>query len=401
MTKNLLLLSYWFPPNNVIGASRAFAIAKHFSEKGWKVTVICVDSNSVSKDFSVDLSSFDIYRIPDTWLTQFLNFKLGRSRLVRVLSALVRVVSLPDGLRSTTKQFEKIAEKIGEDRQFDVILSTALPFSQHAVACRIAQKTDTYLVLDNRDAWACNTYRRRLPFSCWLEKIYERRVLSNADLISTISDGMSEHYRNTHPNLSARIRTVRNGVDHSEPKQAEPLVDSSGRLRIVYTGILYGEKRDITPALEAASRSGLPVSFDFYGSESDQIQAFKAKFPKLDIVDNGRVSREKALDAQKNASVLMVALGKDPSEKTFLPGKFFEYVGSGRPIIVLADEDYEICQIVRKYELGIGTRDAKLITSYLEGISSAAVAPRNNVPSQLTRSYQLDRLESEIVLSRS
>jgi hypothetical protein len=186
-------------------------------------------------------------------------------------------------------------------------------------------------------------------------------------------------------------------MDHSEPKQAAPLVDNSGRLRIVYTGILYGEKRDIAPALEAASRSGLPISFDFYGSESDEIQAFKAKFPKLHVVDNGRVSRQKALDAQKNASALLVALGKDPSEKTFLPGKFFEYVGSGRPIIVLADEDYEICQLVAKYDLGIGTRDANLIASFLERIASGALAPGNDVPKQLTRAYQLDRLEAEIV----
>ena len=184
MSRKLLLLSYWFPPNNVIGASRAAAIAQFFEKNGWDVTVLCADSSAVSKDFSVDLTDIDVHRVKDTTITRFLNFRAGRKRWVRVLSALARQFTYPDGLRSTTSSFKRVADTLlSQGREFDVVFSTALPFSQHAAAVEIAKRAGASLVLDNRDTWACNIYRRRLPLSCWFERYYEHRILSNANLI--------------------------------------------------------------------------------------------------------------------------------------------------------------------------------------------------------------------------
>ena len=83
MTRRLLLLSYWFPPSNAIGASRAAAMARYFADKGWSVTVVAANSGAVSRDFDVDLSRIDVHRVEDTALTRFQNIRPGRLRVLR------------------------------------------------------------------------------------------------------------------------------------------------------------------------------------------------------------------------------------------------------------------------------------------------------------------------------
>jgi hypothetical protein len=394
MARRLLLLSYWFPPNNVIGASRAAAMARYFSDNGWAVTVVAANSGAVSRDFEVDLSAIEVHRVEDTPVTKFMNFKSGRARWRRALSALARYAAFPDAFRSTTRRMGTVAEQLMHDGEtFDVIMSTALPFSQHEVAGKLARKFGALLVLDNRDTWACSAYRRRLPFSDGLERRYEHRVLSAGDMLTTISDGMRSYFCKQYPDLEPRFSTIRNGADADIVSGRTSQRSSGSELRIVYTGILYGAKRDIRPMLNAARDSGFQVAFDFFGSEPDRVAALKANYPTLRVTDYGRVPRAEAMAAQRSADALLVGLGQDPAEKTFLPGKFFEYVGTGRPIIVIADPDYEISQLVDAHGLGVATRDADLLNAFLGRLSRGEIVPRDVVPEALTRDHQLGLLE--------
>lgn len=398
MTRRLLLLSYWFPPNNVIGASRAAAMARYFANNGWAVTVVSADSNAVARDFGVDLSGIEVHRVSDTRATEFMNFKTGRGRWQRALSALTRYAAFPDAFRSTTRRMGKVVEQLlSGGETFDVILSTALPFSQHEVAGRLARKCGAFLVLDNRDTWACSAYRRRLPLSDGCERRYEHRVLSAGDMMTTISDGMTGYFCTQYPELAPRFCTIRNGVDATATSVDAAPRAAGQELRIVYTGILYGAKRDIRPVLDAARESCVPVAFDFYGSEADRVAAFKAEYSTLRITDHGRVPRAEAMAAQRSADALLVGLGQDAAEKTFLPGKFFEYVGTGRPIIVIADADYEISQLVDMHGLGVATRDAGVLKAFLGRLASGEIASRGTVPEPLTRDHQLGLLENRIL----
>lgn len=98
-----------------------------------------------------------------------------------------------------------------------------------------------------------------------------------------------------------------------------------------------------------------------------------------------------------SAGALLVGLGQDAVEKTFLPGKFFEYVGTGRPIIVIADEDYEISQLVDAHGLGVATRDTGVLNAFLGQLASGEIVPRSTVPEPLSRDYQLGLLENRIL----
>ena len=292
---------------------------------------------------------------------------------------------------------KRAEELLFHGREFDAVLSTALPFSQHVHAAKFARSAKALLVLDNRDTWACNDYRRRPPLSDARERALEARTFAHADLITSISDSMTRYYKEAYPDLSEKFTAIRNGVDQNRPESGSSAPTDGDTVRIVYTGILYGAKRDVRPVLEAARMAALPFAFDFYGAEPGSVARLQREYPDLAITAHERVSRAEALAAQQRASVLLVALGTDEAEKTFLPGKFFEYVGTGRPIIVLADADYEISQLVHEFQLGLASRDRADLVRFLRRVASAEIAPRAKVPAPLTRSYQLQKLQSQIV----
>lgn len=401
--KHLLIFSYWFPPANAVGASRPVAIARHFADRGWRVTVVAGAASAVPPTFAADLTGFDVHYVRDSWLTRQSSFRAERSDGAQRLSTALRLLSWPDHVWPVSRAMKRRAfALLPGGPPPDVILSTALPFSVHTAARAVARRTGALFVADNRDIWAHNPYKWTAPFYAPFEPGHERRMLSSADLIVAVSEGMSGIYRTAYPHLSDRILTVTNGVD-DEGRAETPARHLGGpsRLRLVYTGILYGERRDVKPLLRAAQGLGRPVAIDFYGSEPDIVRQLAAEFPGLAITDRGRVSRAAALRAQAEADAAVLVVGTDPWEDTLLPGKLFEYIGSGRPIIALANGDSDSGRIIARHGLGIATTSENDIANFLALLAEQGVASRASVPGDLTRTHQLGLLEDRIAAMMS
>src|SRR3546814_1832898 len=93
--------------------------------------------------------------------------------------------------------------------------------------------------------------------------------------------------------------------------------------------------------------------------------------------------RSLAAQAQADAAILVV--GTDAWEDTLLPGKLFEYAGSGRPIIALANPGSDSGRLVARHELGIATTDEAEIAAFLSRLADRGIATRREIPAALTR----------------
>lgn len=398
--KRLWIFSYWFPPVNEVGSSRAVAMARYFTARGWQVTVIAGASEAVPQTFVTDLSGFDVHYVPDSWLTRSSSFKPGRGSIAHRLSTALRLLSWPDHIRPVARAMKRRARDLLRDLPApDVVLSTALPFSVHAAARDTARQCGALFVADNRDIWARNPYKLTAPFYQSLDSSYERQMLASADLVVAVSEGMSDYYRATYPALADKVLTVMNGVD-AGIEDCEGHVRDPARLRLVYTGILYGERRDVTPLLRTAQRLGSKVGIDFYGSEPEIVAQLAADFPDVAIVDRGKVPRAEALRAQCAADALIMVVGTAPWEDTLLPGKLFEYIGSGRPIIALANPGSDSGKVIAGYELGIATTQEDAIADFLARLAADGMASKTAVPAALERAHQLRILEERLEAMR-
>ena len=71
------------------------------------------------------------------------------------------------------------------------------------------------------------------------------------------------------------------------------------------------------------------------------------------LVNLGYQSHEVAVREQRNASVLILPLRKEPEYEAVLPGKLFEYLASRRPILGIGQTDGAMAQVVRNTGSGI------------------------------------------------
>lgn len=413
---SILLISYWFPPNNVIGAVRALEIAKHFANNNWKVTVLATRDQNFDFGFDADLTNVNVTYVPASaitaWLTDFAGATAARtsrwSRMrqgaARYGKAIARSLCFPDPHQFVIRDYTRFAEVLHPQESFDLIVTSALPFSMHVVGRKLSRRFGVPWIADNRDLWAISPYRKLAHFRKVLDVQYERRILNDAAHVLGISQHMVDYYR--HHLRGPSVHLVMNGYDEHESqrptgtslsKAGEDLGEKgpTGITRIAYLGILYGGRRDISPLLDAInSQASLAsaIHLDFYGSEKSVVEGYIRIYPRLRITCFPRISKEESLRVQQTADLLLVAIGNTEFEKGVLTGKFFEYLSSRKPILALGPSDSELARIVNEHSLGYGGNSVAAIAAYLDRLLDGREPRSVGLPSTLSRTCQLDRL---------
>lgn len=404
MSRNLLLMTYCFPPANIIGAVRPYQIARYFKERGWTVHVISTADSSIQDTYSADCRDIHTERLQAPRLVSWLNTsppaaknRFGKllSTTSRALKFIIRSVVFPEHYVLLKQAYIGEATRLAESIQFNLVISSALPFTIHIAAKEFCSKTQLPWVADNRDLWASSPYRRVLPLRRTVDCFFERYILSHANLVLGISNGMVDYYR-TFYSLE-NVLLVMNGYEVPPDQHDEGLLPSleygeQRPLKIVYAGILYGGVRDPTPLLDAVSSHEQlvrSVEISFFGSEAEQVSVLMKKFPLCSIARYERVTKTEIAAIYRNASVLLVVLGEDTFENSVLTGKFFEYLAFNKPILAIAPEKSELGELINQTCVGLASKSPERIAAYLQtlldGTSPKSITP----PTELSIDHQL------------
>ena len=240
----------------------------------------------------------------------------------------------------------------------DVVVSTYGPSAAHLIACDMKKANPSlHWVADYRDLWS----QRHLGEAT--ERQFEdlrdtelATVGRYADSLSAVSEDMVEQLGDL---MSKPVRMFPNGFDIDEDLVRErlqaPVRKPGGTLRIVYTGMIYKGHRDPVPLLDAlaslAARGEITAesaTVDFYGSRVEvahELSQIPKYAPFIRIM--GHVSRQQALEAQRNAGLLLLLESSEPEARGVLTGKIFEYIAAGRPILCIGSRpDFEIGQVL-------------------------------------------------------
>jgi glycosyltransferase involved in cell wall biosynthesis len=395
----ILMISHWFPPANIIGAVRPYEMAKYLSEQGHNVTVVCGLDANFDNTYEVNLTNISVIRVKRNSLVSFLQPASNQSFVSRILKATIRYTLYPDSYNLLRKQYIKqTVAHIKCGFEPDVVISSALPFSSHMVAKKLAKIYNCPWVADNRDLWAISPYRKRFNWLRAIDIKFEASIMGGADAILVIGNKMKEELLCLRTLSPEKVFVIRNGADLNDDKQTKfnykPSTEN-GSFNIVYSGILYGGYRDPTPALNAMEMLQFNIKFDFYGSEESVVAGYQDNYKNIEINFHKKVSKFEIKSIQKNADILLLALGCSDFEKSVLTGKFFEYVESGRPIIAVCDEDSELAQLVSQYGLGIATRNTQKIKGFIQSVVSGDfLTPKP--PMELSRVVQFEKMEKII-----
>lgn len=366
--KRVLIIAPYFNEPEVIGAIRPRGLAKFLPSYGWEPVVLTATS-SIESDWNFRVIEVEAESPHSKW-KKFLGLrqdatlkeqldlashKNKRTFADHMLSTWAEIFVYPD----MYKNWSKTALSTVDDElidEVDAIFSTSPPPTAHLVAKAIKIRYKIPWIADFRDLWTQNANYQYGRIRRRFERNLETKIIAFADALTTVSAPLAEEMRKLH--AGKEIFTVLNGFDPEQMDMKTPITDS---FTITYTGALYSGKRDPEMLLVAlnelrsdGSMNFADVSVDFFGRKTDWLERDIEKYQLQDVVkQNGPVSREIAIQAQKGSQLLLLLTWNDPGEAGILTGKLFDYLAAQRPIISVGTSGGDLEKILETTGAGI------------------------------------------------
>jgi glycosyltransferase involved in cell wall biosynthesis len=381
----VLFVTYFFPPAFGAGVVRITKTLKYLTRLGHDVTVLTAGTPlfwsyemDLAKEIPVEARVVKIDGLEITEIARSIGglFAFWRSNESgsAVAGSSARAASRPGFLKQAILNCLCVPdEKIGwivpalakgfselSKFRYDVILSTSPAITNHLVAMYLAKFSRVPWVAEFRDPWSEDP---RLEGAYWplrkrVNRFIEKKILSSADWVTTVSEPLIASFSKISP-IMGKASVITNGFDEEDFSHITRT--EGGPYRIVYTGNFYGENRNpgvFLTALESLISSGrLPRSetrVDIYGPEKPTYIEELVKARKLEgvVVHNGFTNYLDSLRHQRNAGLLLILLEGGETALGHLTAKFFEYLGSSRPILAVADPESALSKLIVRGNFG-------------------------------------------------
>ncbi len=338
MTKHLVILfAYHYPPENTIGGERPFRFAKYLARLGYTCQVFTAAEQTGRHDPNTEY-------VPDPFFTR------PRSSFAWQLERAIRKFILPGEL-GTQWSYRACQAARAYLRAHPgarvTVFSTFPPLGAHLAAWQLARKEHLPWIADLRvplPDWAGHSEVHAYQKSVyrWLE----RAILQRADMVIANTDGALAKWQKEAPSLDGKIQVIWNGFDPEERIRPLPVPPRDYKV-LSHVGHLYRE-RSVTPILESVARliaagrlSPGSVHLRLIGSAeagalpSPEFLALAQKEGWLTL-HTKRIPRSDALEISRSSDGLLLL---QPLSTTQVPGKLFEYLQIGRPILALVPPD--------------------------------------------------------------
>jgi len=366
--KNLLLITYYFPPVKSIGSVRNINIATHFLPYFDSVSILTTSNRNVLPTEHFPTNQFHIYEAETYDYRSVKNKKASTEKKTHfseelksnifVKSAIRLIDSFPfnlivgeGGFKYIRNGFRKFEKEIKE-KGITHIHSSYRPYADHYIAYLIKKKYPSiHWTADMRDLHVDLSVNNVFikPLQHWCNK----RILSKANVVTTVSEGLAKHLKRYNDN----IFVLRNGIQLPKNNLPRNLggVDKKkfNKFSIAYTGSLFRDKRDPSLLFEVIKELITSNSVDkndidiiYAGKDGAKWNSFLKASELSDCSTiHGMVSRTEALSIQNNCHVNVLLTYTSKELKGNITGKFYEYLSSQNPILLMIngprDEEFE------------------------------------------------------------
>jgi len=404
--KRVLIVAYYFPPVAASGAMRPLGFCRNLPACGWQPRVLTTTPECVYPAHPVDGKlgervppTVEVMRVPYTdWLQKILQ---GRERLRGLFRKLVgrdteerhlknQIVpsaTPPPVPRRNVKEFLldwafafpdrqcgwyapaiRQLEQINEKEIPDVILATGGPWTSFLVGCALAKRLKRPLVLDYRDPWNFNPY---YSFTSQMLVKKSQRAEAQACRVASHVIANTEELRDRliaeYGDIGDRCSWIPNGFDRDVLPAEQPVfekadvVSISGGYELCHFGTVYGKRtpRVLLQAISEMFRDGRlkpdAIRLRFVGGWDATDKECERLAVHLE--QHGFLRREPAIShslclaEMKRSSVLLVLQPDSPLQ---VPAKIYEYVATGRPLLLIGGEG-ATANLVNRHALGVSS----------------------------------------------
>jgi hypothetical protein len=398
----ILLIAYYFPPDNAIGGARPFRFYKYLKRLGYECHVFTA-AGLEGKGIAPD-----VHYIPDplklrprqglAWQAERVSWKF----LLRGM----HVLGWSQAAFKASQEF--ISQRKGERL---IIISSSPPLGTHIAAWRLAKKFRIHWIADFRDPIHNAGSGDRALLESIIAPRLEQKILRTASAVLANTDAMRNHWVANDGSLSEKTHVLWNGFDAEDVISLTPV--PTRMLKIwSHVGELY-EGRDIRPILFAVDRlrnSGrLP---------SDQLKLVQVGYTEPECLPGetfiNEATKQGWLELRKSipaAEARNLALDSDgllliqPQTAIQVPGKLFDYLRLGRPIFAYVVRNSPVEHILQRagipyeciYPESTPREIEDRLVAFWEGLSSQIFSPNSWFDSTFEASRQAEVLARIII----
>lgn len=398
--KRVLIISYYWPPTGGSGVQRWVKFAKYLPSEGWQPVIYTPEN---PEQLAVDESlAAEVPEAAEVVKTRIIEPYELYKKLLRRSGHSKEAVEVNPVNAQNKSLLQKAAmwvrgnlfrpdprclwigpsvrflKKYLSEHPVDLIVSTGPPQSMHMIGLRLSRETGLPWIADFRDPWTKIFYFKHLSMTPaterWHKKM-EKMVLDEASAVVAVSPLVQQEFQAM---TDTPVELITNGFDECD-FSSEPCTEAYGgasqEFTITHTGLFAADGNPTVLWDVLAEKCHADEAFrkllriKLIGKTDDQIlKALKDRGQEESLINMGYQTHSVAVEQQRQASVLILPLRKEPEYRAVLPGKLFEYLASQRPILGIGQPDGAMAMIVN--ETGTGTvidwNDKEGISQYIE-----------------------------------
>lgn len=376
----ILIISHYYKHKNAMASIRPIKLAKYFSQSGHDVTVLTsLQKDNWCKQELTPEQSKDITEIyaPAHWGMRYLTrlYDRLRERGMKKASKAAETQQVPLNtpkaqpsfiaqLKSVVRQnlswlFYYASDRLENYflakgliksakantlRGFDVVIATYPGAGVHKAGEWFKKRRRTRLfIADYRDP-AYNPGGRTSRIELRHDKKVQDEAIRNADGVVCVSNGMAQSLIDQYTrSVLPEVFVVNNGFDREDNLRSESVDIDGSKFNFAYTGALYQGRRTVEMLatvlrnlIDKNHISADDFAFNYAGPDFDELLSQLRPFGlESTAVDFGYISREQSLGMQQQSDAVLLLNWNNDNYTGVIPGKLYEYMASGKPIIAL------------------------------------------------------------------
>ncbi len=377
--KNLLVITYYWPPSGGAGVQRWLKFVKYLRLYGWEPVIYTPENpeypaldESLAKEVPKDLTiirtriiePYSAYKRfigrnkEEAISAGFLTEKKKPGATEKIAVWIRGNLFIPDARKFWIRPSVRFLSSWLQDHPVDAMASTGPPHSCHLIALGLKRKLGIPWVADFRDPWTDIDFYRDLKLTSFADKKHrrlEKEVLTAADEVIMISKTQAARFRDI---LDRNYQVITNGYDEEDYRVTGTVALDTG-FSLAHIGSLVPARNphklwealaQLTteiPSLKDDLEIKLVGKVDYSVIDAIHKYGLQSNLNKIDYLSHAEVVK-----VQFRSQVLLLLINDTPNAMGILTGKFFEYLAASRPILCIGPPEGDAAAILRQTGAG-------------------------------------------------
>jgi len=372
--RKVLIVTYYWPPSGGIGVNRCLKFSKYLRKFNWEPIIYTTKNANYpfidEKNLEEIPDGITVLKKPIIEPFAAFRFLSGRKKgdamsnpihVRRKKSKFIDNVAIwirgnffiPDARSLWIKPSVRFLKKYINENPVDAILSDGPPHTNTVIACRISKKFNIPWLMDFQDPWTQVDYYSLFKLTKWANNKHHR-MEQEAFKQASVTTIASPSWKSDLEKIgAANVHTIYWGYDEQDFEYLNQHLDNT--FSISHAGLLGYDRnpevlfkvlQDLKTEIEGFSKI---LKLKLAGMVDYEVLEKISDYGLDENLENiGTVSRKNALRLIMNSHILLLPINKAKNAKGRIPGKLFELLRTGRPILYLGPTESDVYKIINE-----------------------------------------------------